>query len=87
MAATDVVTLRLPPALRKRLDRLAKSTARSRAWLAAEAIEKYLETNEWQVEAIEQGIRAADEGDLHRHEDVKAWVRSWGTRRELKRPR
>ena len=87
MAASDVVTIRLSPELRRRLERLAKSTARTRSWLAVEALQKYLADNEWQVEAIEEGIRAADSGDVHEHEDVKAWVRSWGARRELKRPR
>ena len=87
MAASEVLTVRIPTTLRRRLERLSKSTARTRSWLAVEAIEKYLIDNEWQVEAISEGIRAADAGDLHDDADVKAWVRSWGTRSETKRPR
>ncbi len=87
MAASEVLTVRLSPGLRRRLERLSRSTARTRSWLAVEAIEKFLADNEWQVEAIEEGVRAADAGDLHDHADVTAWVRSWGTRKEAKRPR
>ena len=87
MAASDVLTVRLSPTLRRRLERLAKSTARTRSWLAVEALEKYLSANEWQVEAIQEGLKAADAGDLHDHSDVKAWVRGWGTRHETKRPK
>ena len=87
MAASDVLTVRLSPTIRRRLERLAKSTARTRSWLAVEALEKYLADNEWQVEAIDEGVCAADAGDVVAHGDVKAWVRSWGARRELKRPK
>jgi predicted transcriptional regulator len=87
MASSDVVTLRLPPAVSKRLARLAKSTARTRSKVAAEAIEKYLDDNAWQVEAIEVGVRAADAGDLHPHTEVEAWVESWGSKRERRRPK
>jgi predicted transcriptional regulator len=33
--------------------------------------------------AIDEGIAAADAGDLVDHEDVVAWVRSWGRPDEL----
>jgi RHH-type transcriptional regulator, rel operon repressor / antitoxin RelB len=35
--------------VKKRFDKLAKSTGRSRSFLAAEAIREYLDVNEWQV--------------------------------------
>jgi len=36
----------------RRCEKLAKSTGRSRSFLAAEAISAYLDTNEWQVAGI-----------------------------------
>ena len=87
MSASEILTLRLPVATQRRLAKLAKSTDRTRSRLAAEAIEKFLDDNEWQIEAIEEGLRSADAGDLHAHDDVMAWVKSWGTKRELKRPK
>ncbi len=42
MATTPVVTVRLEPELRERLDRLAKSQRRSRSFVATEAIREYV---------------------------------------------
>ncbi len=69
---SDPVTLRLDPETRKRLDRLAKSTERSRASLAAEAVRQFVELNEWQIAAIEEGVREADGGRFIDHAKLKA---------------
>jgi RHH-type transcriptional regulator, rel operon repressor / antitoxin RelB len=42
-------TVRAETEVKKRFDKLAKSTGRSRSFLAAEAIREYLDVNEWQV--------------------------------------
>ena len=49
---TETFSVRLDPSAKKRLQKLAKSTGRSRAFLAAEAISAYLDTNEWQISGI-----------------------------------
>ena len=36
---------------------------------------------------IDEGISAADSGDLVGHDEVVAWVRSWGKPDELPEPR
>ncbi|HMD97683.1 MAG TPA: ribbon-helix-helix domain-containing protein [Terriglobia bacterium] len=46
MATTPVVTVRLEPELRERLDRLAKAQRRSRSFVATEAIREYVKANE-----------------------------------------
>jgi predicted transcriptional regulator len=69
---SEPVTLRLDAATRKRLDRLAKATERSRAALAADAVQQYLEANEWQIAAIEEGVREANRGRLIDHSKLKA---------------
>ena len=69
---SDPLTLRLERRLKVRLDRLAKATDRSRAWLAAEAVKHYLDLNEWQITAIRAGVRDADQGRLVSHERLKA---------------
>ena len=69
---SDPLTLRLERRLKARLDRLAEATDRSRAWLAAEAVKHYLELNEWQIAAIRQGVREAEQGRLVSHERLKA---------------
>lgn len=69
---TEPVTLRLDAETRKRLDKLAKATERSRAALAAEAVRQFIELNEWQVAAIEEGVRQADSGRFVDHAKLKA---------------
>ncbi len=69
---SDSVTLRLDGATRKRLDRLAKATERSRAALAADAVRQYLDLNEWQVAAIEAGVKEADRGRFIDHAKLKS---------------
>lgn len=69
---TEPVTFRLDSATRKRLDRLAKATERSRAALAAEAVRQFVELNEWQIGAINEGLREADGGQFIDHARLKA---------------
>jgi len=73
---SDPVTLRLDPETRKRLDKLAQATERSRAALAADAVRQYLDLNEWQIAAIEAGVKEANRGRLIDHAKLKAkWER------------
>lgn len=80
MATNDVLTVRLPPTIRKRLEALSKSTARSRSWLAVDALEKYLLDNEWQVPAIREGLEDSRSGRVVEHEEVETWLKTWGKR-------
>jgi RHH-type transcriptional regulator, rel operon repressor / antitoxin RelB len=80
--ATTTFTVRVDAAAKKRLERLAKSTGRSRSFLAAEAINEYLDVNEWQVAGIRRAIASDERGEGISHEQVKEWVASWGGRRE-----
>jgi predicted transcriptional regulator len=56
MATTPVVTVRLEPELRERLDRLAKAQRGSRSFVATEAIREYVKVNEWQIEEIHKAL-------------------------------
>ncbi|HVP08410.1 MAG TPA: ribbon-helix-helix protein, CopG family [Burkholderiales bacterium] len=69
---SEPVTLRLDRRTRKRLDKLAKATERSRAALAADAVRQYLDLNEWQIAAIEAGVREANRGRMIDHARLKA---------------
>lgn len=68
---TAVLTLRLTKEMKSRLDQLAQITRRSKAFLAAEAIERYLDTEAWQILEIEQALREADAGDFASEEEVR----------------
>jgi RHH-type transcriptional regulator, rel operon repressor / antitoxin RelB len=70
----DVITIRIDPEVKKKLTKMARATARTRSFLVADAIQEYLNVNEWQLEAIQEGVRQADEGLLVPHEEVrKRW--------------
>ena len=75
--SSTTVSARIDPAIKKRLEKLAKSTGRSRSFLAAEAINDYLELNEWQVAGIQKAIASFDEGRGVSHQQIKDWVSSW----------
>ena len=87
MAASATLTIRLPKEDLDRLEVLSQDMRRSRSFLAAEAIAEYLKYKEWKIQAIKEGIAAADRGEVVPHEEVVAWLRSWGTKNELPRPR
>ena len=84
---TDTVSVRLHRSTKVRLQKLAKNTGRSRAFLAAEAIEEYLDINEWQVAGIVGAIASLDRGKGVPHKRVKEWVASWETRKERSAPK
>jgi RHH-type transcriptional regulator, rel operon repressor / antitoxin RelB len=75
--SSATLTLRLDRLTSRRLARLASSTDRTRSRLAAEAITRYLDEQAWQVEAIEEGVRAADAGELVTHAEVVRRVSGW----------
>lgn len=85
--ASTTFTVRVDPVVKKRLEKLAKSTGRSRSYLAAEAINEYLDINEWQVAGIKRAIASLDRGEGVPHGRIKDWVASWGSESERPIPR
>lgn len=86
MAETALISVRMPKEMAQRLEALAEAIDRSKSYVAARAIEEYLAAHEWQIRAIEEGIRAADAGKIVDHAEVEAWVNSWGTNDERGKP-
>jgi RHH-type rel operon transcriptional repressor/antitoxin RelB len=80
-------TVRVEPDVKKRLEKLAKSTGRSRSFLAAEALNEYLDVNEWQVAGVKRAIASLDRGEGVSHKEVKEWVGSWDRKRERTAPK
>ena len=80
-------SIRLEDDVLERLDRLAGSLSRPRSWMISQAIQRYLDYEEWFAESVQEGIQAADEGRTAEHTDVRRWVESWGTKEELEPPK
>ena len=85
---SETVTVRLPAALKQKLEALALSTRRSKSWLAAEAISAYVEEQSWQIQQIEEAVVLADseQAEWVDGEVVNAWLESWGTEQEQPNP-
>jgi RHH-type rel operon transcriptional repressor/antitoxin RelB len=81
------VTVRIPVEVNEKLEKLARSTRRSKSWLAAEAIGSYVATQADYLAAIEEGRKEAREGRLIPHEKVREWLLSWGTDHVLPMPK
>lgn len=82
------ITVRLEEDKKALLESIAKSTQRTKAWLAAQAINQYLEREAAQIKAIEEAVREADKPDAvwYSNEEVEAWLDTWGTDKETSAP-
>lgn len=77
---TVPVSGRIDKKISERLDALARSTARSRSFLIAEAVKAYVEEQAWQIEAIEEGIEAAEQGKFASDEKIAKTFAKYGVR-------
>jgi predicted transcriptional regulator len=67
-----VTSIRLSDELATRLDQLAASLDRPRAWLIEQAIARYVEEEAWQVAAVTEALAEYRRGGavLHSHDEV-----------------
>ncbi len=70
-ASSALISVRVPTSIAQRLENLAISVERSKSYLAAEAIEEYLDIHEWQIQAIQDGLKEIDQGAVIDLIDVK----------------
>ena len=68
--ATEAFTVRAETDIVHQLDDIADSLDRSRNYLVNQAIKEYLDAHAWQIEKINQGISAADRGEVTDHDQV-----------------
>ena len=84
---TETLSVRIDSQTKKRLEALAKRSKRSKSFLAAEAITAFVDTEEWQLGEIHNGIQDLESGESVDHEKVSKWLKSWGKTGEIKAPR
>jgi predicted transcriptional regulator len=77
----QTVSFRLESDKVSALDALADSLDRDRTYLLAEAVQAYLDTQQWQLEQIRAGIAEAEAGRVIDHRKVKAMASRWRRRR------
>ena len=77
----QTVSFRLASDKVSALDELANSLDRDRTYLLAEAVQAYLDTQQWQLEQIRAGITEADAGKVIDHRRVKSIASRWRPRK------
>jgi len=78
--SSTLVSARVPDNLAKRLEELSKTMHRSKSYLAAQAIEEFVDLQEYHVQAIKEGIAAVERGELVSHDQAVAVLKTWGKR-------
>jgi|SRR5437764_15207650 len=89
MANTPSATfsIRLKPGTKKRLAKLAAASGRSANFLISDAVDSYVADHERMLAEIRQAGRQVRSGHYIKHQDMKAWLLSWGTDQELAPPK
>jgi len=86
MAGEKTTTIRMDPRTLKRVDGIARAMSRSRAWVISQAIERYLDYEEWFVGAVKRGLKEAETGEVVEHEAVvRRWERKRGAKVDARR--
>jgi predicted transcriptional regulator len=65
------INVRMPEALYKQIEELAKSTDRTKSFLAVDALTQYVKSESWQIQDIHKAIKEADAGELATDQQVK----------------
>ena len=81
MGKTAMLTSRITPETSNRLQRMAQTTQRSKSYLTEQALEQYLDLNEWQISGINAAIHEADKNDVI-FVDHNQVIQQWVTKRE-----
>jgi predicted transcriptional regulator len=71
-------TVRMDDQLLQRVDGIAKSQSRSRSWIITQALERFVNYEEWFKLEVEQGLAEAERGDIAGDAEVKNAFKKWG---------
>ena len=77
----QTVSFRLESDKVEALDDLAKALDRDRTYLLNEAVDAYLDIQQWQIEHLNAAIKQADVGKLIEHQEVRKIAAKWRRRR------
>ncbi len=76
MSKTSVITARLDQDTLDLVDKVAGAQGRTRSWFAAHAIREAAEREAEYLAFVQEGIDAADRGELTPHDEVFARLRA-----------
>ena len=84
MSAPRTISFRIPADKVAELDAIAKAMDSDRSYLLNEAVETYLAEQQRFVAMVEEGLRAAERGELIDHEEVGRMIDTWETEERAK---
>lgn len=70
MPASTIMTIRVSPEVKEKLERIALNTRRSKSFLAGEAVEAYVERELSIIEGIRHGLADAEAGTVVPHDEA-----------------
>ena len=86
MSGTTALSFRVSEDTARAIDELAAATDRPRSWHLEQALAVYLDLQAWQVAKIRKGMADHEAGRVVSHEDVAAWLATWGSAEEGEPP-
>ncbi len=81
MSESEILSVRLPPALKAKLDKIAAGLDRPRNWVVNRALEDYVAAQTWQIAQIKRGLSAARAGEFASGAEVEAAFAGFGRTR------
>ena len=71
-------TIRIDDKILGRVDGLAKTLSRSMSWVINQAIDRFLDYEEWYIKEVKDGLAEVERGEIAADEEVAAKFRKWG---------
>ena len=71
-------TIRIEDDILGRIDGLASTLSRSRSWVINQAIERFLDYEEWFIREVRDGLSDVDRGEVASDQEVSEVVKKWG---------
>ena len=71
-------TIRINDNMLERIDGLAATLSRSRSWIINQAIERFIDYEEWFVQEVTDGLKEIDQDKIATDDDVVAGFGKWG---------
>ena len=71
-------TIRIDDEMLGRVDGLAKALCRSKSWVINQAINRFLDYEEWYLKEVNDGLAEVERGEIATDEEVVAKFRIWG---------
>ena len=75
MAATETMTIRVSAETKRKLERIATGTRRSKSFLAGEAVSAYVDRELEIIEGIKRGLADVEAGRVVPHDEAMAEAR------------